>query len=79
MFLRFSAFCVFLTRFDQLWVVLKACFCLKSMVSDWRLGCESFCDPNREIDFGFGFVSCVTCVRAGEAKLRGSVRRRSFV
>ena len=34
----------------------------------WRLGGET----NREIDFGFGFVSCVTWVRAGEAKLRGS-------
>ena len=39
------------------------------MYTYWRLGGESFCDPNREIDFGFGFVSCVTCVRAGEAKL----------
>ena len=44
------------------------------IVGGW--GGESFCDPNREIDFGFGFVSCVTCVRAGEAKLRGRVRRR---
>ena len=34
----------------------------------WRLGGGS----NREIDFGFG-LSCVTCVRAGEAKLRGRV------
>ena len=30
--------------------------------------------PNREIGFGFVFVSCVSCVRAGEAKLRASVR-----
>ena len=29
----------------------------------WRLGGESACDPNREIDFGFGFVH-VSCVRA---------------
>ena len=30
--------------------------------------------PYREIGFGFVFVSCVSCVRAGEAKLRASVR-----
>ena len=29
----------------------------------WRLGGESFRDPNREIDFGFVFVH-VSCVRA---------------
>ena len=32
------------------------------------------CVANRETDFGFVFVSCVTCVscvRAGEAKLHG--------
>ena len=29
----------------------------------WRLGGESACDPNREIDFGFVFVH-VSCVRA---------------
>ena len=29
----------------------------------WRLGGESFRDPNREIDFGFVFVN-VSCVRA---------------
>ena len=34
------------------------------MVYDWRLGSESFSGPNREIDFSFGFVSCVTCGRA---------------
>eukprot|EP00959_Pyramimonas_sp_CCMP1952_P398747 8355335-Pyramimonas_sp.AAC.1 len=28
-----------------------------------------------EIDFGFGFVSCVPCTRAVEAKLRGRARR----
>ena len=32
--------------------------------------------PHREIGFGFVFVSCVPCVRAGEAKLRASVREK---
>ena len=44
-------------------------------ITYWRLRGESFSDPNREIDFGFGSCrACRACGRAGEAKLRGSVR-----
>ena len=49
---------------------------------DRRLGGEIEVErrvPYREIGFGFGFVPCVrarrSCVRAGEAKLRGRARK----